>query len=90
MNALTVNELHFTYPGASEETLHGLSFDIAEGEILGFLGPSGAGKSTTQKILISLLKGYRGSVTVLGRELIALAATTTIPSASRSSFLTTT
>ena len=71
MNALTVNELHFTYPGASEETLHGLSFDIAEGEILGFLGPSGAGKSTTQKILISLLKGYRGSVTVLGRELNA-------------------
>jgi fluoroquinolone transport system ATP-binding protein len=51
--------------------LHGLDFDIDEGEILGFLGPSGAGKSTTQKILIGLLKGYRGSVTVLGRELSA-------------------
>jgi fluoroquinolone transport system ATP-binding protein len=36
---------------------------------LGFLGPSGAGKSTTQKILIGLLKGYQGQVTVFGQDL---------------------
>ncbi|KYK38387.1 MAG: hypothetical protein AYK18_17450 [Theionarchaea archaeon DG-70] len=29
-------------------------------EIFDFLGPNAAGKSTTQKILIGLLKGYRG------------------------------
>lgn len=66
---ISVRELRYTYPKATKEVLHGLDFDIGEGEILGFLGPSGAGKSTTQKILIGLLKGYKGSVTVLGREL---------------------
>ena len=66
---IKVDKLTFTYPRASKQTLHGLSFDIAEGEIFGFLGPSGAGKSTTQNILIGLLKGYAGQVSVLGREL---------------------
>ena len=46
-----------------------LSFEVLPGEIFGFLGPSGAGKSTTQKILIGLLRGFSGSVTVRGRPL---------------------
>lgn len=66
---ITVNNLTYTYPQASKETLHGLNFEIAEGEIFGFLGPSGAGKSTTQNILIGLLKAYGGSVAVMGREI---------------------
>lgn len=71
MGLIAVRDLRYTYPKSTSEVLHGLDFDIDEGEILGFLGPSGAGKSTTQKILIGLLKGYRGSVTVMGRELKA-------------------
>lgn len=66
---ISVKNLHYTYPGGTKEALHGLNFEIAEGEIFGFLGPSGAGKSTTQKILIGLLKGYEGQISVLGREL---------------------
>ena len=65
---IKVSNLTYTYPKASQETLHGLNFEIAEGEIFGFLGPSGAGKSTTQKILIGLLKGYGGSIQVMGKE----------------------
>ena len=65
---ITVHDLTYTYPGAAEETLHGLNFEIAEGEIFGFLGPSGAGKSTTQKLLIGLLKVYGGSIQVMNRE----------------------
>lgn len=68
-NIIEVNNLQYTYPQANKETLHGISFNLAEGEILGFLGPSGAGKSTTQKILIGLLKNYQGKITVMGREL---------------------
>lgn len=65
---ITVEELRFTYPGARQETLKTMSFAVAKGEILGFLGPSGAGKSTAQKILTGILKGYSGSVRVLGGE----------------------
>ena len=66
---IKAENLSYTYPGASVQTLHGLSFEIAEREIFGFLGPSGAGKSTTQKILTGLLKSYDGHIEVLGREL---------------------
>jgi fluoroquinolone transport system ATP-binding protein len=44
-----------------------MSFTVSEGEIFGFLGPSGAGKSTTQKLLIGLLSGNGGEVSVWGR-----------------------
>lgn len=60
--------LTFAY-GGRPPAVSALTFSIAEGEVFGFLGPSGAGKSTTQKILIRLLKGYRGDLRVLGRPL---------------------
>jgi len=48
--------------------VNGLDFEVARGEIFGFLGPSGAGKSTTQKVLTGLLRDYRGRAVVFGRE----------------------
>lgn len=66
---IKVKNLAYTYPGATKETLHGLNFEIADGEIFGFLGPSGAGKSTTQNILIGLLKAYKGGVQVMEKEI---------------------
>ena len=41
---IKAKDLSYTYPGASQPVLKGLNFDIAEGEIFGFLGPSGSGK----------------------------------------------
>ena len=66
---ISARELAFTYPKAPSAALHGLDFEVREGEIFGFLGPSGAGKSTTQNILIGLLRGWQGVVRVLGRPL---------------------
>lgn len=66
---IEVKDLHYTYPGNTSETIKGIDFKIQEGEIFGLLGPSGAGKSTIQKIVIGILKGYRGSVRVMGAEL---------------------
>jgi fluoroquinolone transport system ATP-binding protein len=57
-----VDNLRFTYPKNKDETIKGISFDIAKGEIFGFLGPSGAGKSTTQKVMIKLLSQYQGAI----------------------------
>jgi ABC-2 type transport system ATP-binding protein len=43
-----------------------LSFEIAQGAVVGFLGPNGAGKTTTLKCLAGLLHPTAGRVTVLG------------------------
>lgn len=68
---IAVEQLVYTYPHGKAPAVQDLSFHIAPGEIFGFLGPSGAGKSTTQKILIGLLRGYLGRVSVLGKPLEA-------------------
>jgi fluoroquinolone transport system ATP-binding protein len=63
--------LRFSYVRAAEPAVRRIDFEVRQGEIFGFLGPSGAGKSTTQNVLIRLLEGYQGQVTVLGRDLRA-------------------
>ncbi|MBT4277393.1 ATP-binding cassette domain-containing protein [Candidatus Falkowbacteria bacterium] len=42
-----------------------ISFDINEGEIVGFLGPNGAGKTTTLKMLSGILTPNKGEIKVL-------------------------
>jgi fluoroquinolone transport system ATP-binding protein len=66
---IQVENLHFSYPSQSSNTIKGINFSIDKGEIYGFLGPSGAGKSTTQKIMTKLLGGFRGKVWMMGKEL---------------------
>jgi len=44
----------------------GISFDVEEGEIVGYIGPNGAGKSTTVKCLTGILVPTSGVVTVGG------------------------
>ncbi len=48
-----------------------ISFNVEEGEVLGFLGPNGAGKSTTMKILTGFLPPSSGSVTVAGYDIVS-------------------
>lgn len=48
----------------------GVSFEVNEGEILGFLGPNGAGKTTTLNMLSTLLKPTTGTATVNGHDII--------------------
>lgn len=48
------------------EALKAVSFEIGEGELIGFLGPNGAGKSTTLKILTGILYPTSGSVDIMG------------------------
>lgn len=65
---ISVEGLRFSYQKADVETIKEISFSIKKGEIFGFLGPSGAGKTTTQKLITGLLKGYEGTINVLGKQ----------------------
>jgi len=49
-----------------KEAVRDISFEIEEGEIVGFLGPNGAGKTTTLKMLSGILHPTGGEASVLG------------------------
>lgn len=67
---LTVSDVNAYYktgkPGAGKkervQILHGVSFQMEEGEILGLVGESGCGKSTLAKTVLSMTGDYEGSV----------------------------
>jgi iron complex transport system ATP-binding protein len=63
---LQVRDIRFSY-GAP--VLKGVSFEVADGELLAVLGPNGSGKSTLLKILVGVLKAASGSVWIDGRNL---------------------
>ena len=48
--------------------MDGISFEVEQGEIVGFLGPNGAGKTTTMRILTCYLPATSGRVAIAGRE----------------------
>ena len=49
-----------------KQVLKNVSFNICEGQILGFIGPNGAGKTTTIKLLLGLQKIDSGNVLING------------------------
>ena len=54
--------------------LHGVSFDVAPGEIAGIFGLNGAGKSVTIKVIAGLVPAWSGGVRLGGREIVAESA----------------
>lgn len=43
----------------------GISFDVNQGEIFGFLGPNGSGKTTTIRMMLGLIKPTEGDIKIL-------------------------
>jgi branched-chain amino acid transport system ATP-binding protein len=67
---LSVRDLHAYY--GESHILHGVDFDVGEGELVTLLGRNGAGRSTMLKAILGLVSRRVGSVTLRGRELTTL------------------
>jgi ATP-binding cassette, subfamily B, bacterial PglK len=68
-NALELVDVNFTYPGASERTLHAVSLRIELNTTVGFVGATGAGKTTTVDIILGLLEPESGQLMVDGERI---------------------
>ncbi len=65
--------VRFSYPGATEEALHGVDLEVGPGEVLALVGPSGAGKSTVARLLLRFADPSAGRVLLDGADLRAAA-----------------
>ncbi len=65
---LRVEDLDVRY--GEVRALRGVSFEVAQGEVVTLLGGNGAGKSTTLRTISGLIKPVAGSVTFDGEQLL--------------------
>ncbi len=72
--AISVRDVTKVYvEGANRlEVLHGIDFDVEQGEVVMLMGPSGSGKTTLLSIMGCILRATSGSVQVAGREVAGL------------------
>ena len=68
---LEVDGLHVAYGGI--QALRGISFSVAEGQVVTLIGANGAGKTTTLRAISGLVKPTRGQVRFAGKSLIGVA-----------------
>jgi branched-chain amino acid transport system ATP-binding protein len=67
---LEVRDLHAWY--GESHILHGVDFDVRQGEVVTLLGRNGAGKTTTLKSVMGMVSRRRGSIRFGGQQLIML------------------
>ncbi|MEC9007432.1 MAG: ATP-binding cassette domain-containing protein, partial [Candidatus Neomarinimicrobiota bacterium] len=65
---IKVKDLSKNY--GSVEAVKSISFDLNDGEVIGFLGANGAGKTTTLKMMTGYLVPTKGSITVNDMDII--------------------
>jgi len=68
---LEVKDLHAWY--GESHVLHGVTFDVQEGEVVTLLGRNGAGRTSTLRAILGLTGSRKGSVRVRGSEAIDMA-----------------
>jgi branched-chain amino acid transport system ATP-binding protein len=87
-NALALDNISAFY--GDSHVLHGVSFTLGEGRLLGLLGRNGAGKSTCMNVIVGLLRAREGDISVFGEsvrrmspELIASRGVALVPQGRR-------
>ncbi len=70
MPLLQVRDLHAWY--GESHVLHGIRFEVPEGQLISLLGRNGSGRSTTLRAILGLVGRRQGSARIHGVETIAL------------------
>ena len=66
---IELRDVSFTYPGAAQATLDGVSLKLRAGEKVGIIGRIGSGKTTLEKLILGLYQPTSGSVLVDGVDI---------------------
>jgi ABC-2 type transport system ATP-binding protein len=69
-STVSIKAVNITKRYGNKTALDDISFDVAKGELYGFIGPDGAGKTTLFRIITSLLIPDSGSITVEGLDTV--------------------
>ena len=68
---LEVKDLHAWY--GESHVLHGVNFEVQEGEVVTLLGRNGAGRTSTLRAIMGLTGSRKGSIRVRGNEVVEMA-----------------
>jgi len=69
---LVFSDVGYTYPGAEDPVLHGISFEALPGQTTAIIGSTGSGKSTLLNLVPRLLDPTAGHITVDGQDTAAV------------------
>jgi zinc transport system ATP-binding protein len=58
-----------SYGYNSDLVLENISFKAEQGDLLGIIGPNGAGKTTLFSLILGLLEGYQGKITLFNEDI---------------------
>jgi len=70
--SLKLEDVRFRYRPETEDVLHGIDLEVSPGEVVAVVGSTGSGKTTLTRLIDTSYTGYRGSITIDGRELSEL------------------
>ena len=68
-NAVTFNNVGFSYPGTDTQALVGVSVEIKTGTTVAIVGPSGAGKTTAAQLILRFWDVDEGTISLFGEPL---------------------
>lgn len=68
-SGVKLDQVHFRYPTAEEDTLHGLTLEIPRGSRVALVGSTGSGKTTVADLIAGLLEPSQGTLCIDGSPL---------------------
>jgi ATP-binding cassette subfamily B protein len=68
-DGLRLSDVHFSYPGAKDTALKGVSLHLPPGKFVALVGSNGSGKSSLIKVMCRLYDAQEGQITLNGEDI---------------------